>query len=232
MADLLVIVPSRGRPGNIAELLEAWGKTVKGDTGLLVAVDEDDPELSAYQDVCRSVPLGFRPVIGPRERLGPTLNRLAIERAPDHFAIGFMGDDHRPRTPGWDTAMVDALREMGAGLVYGDDLIQHRDLPTAVVMTANIVRALGWFAPPGLTHMYLDNAWLALGEALGRIRYLPGVVIEHCHPVGGTAAWDAGYAEVNSPERYAADEAAFRRWLEEDFASDVARVEEAIRGCA
>lgn len=226
MSDLLIITPTRGRPRNARALLDAWGPTATEGPRLLLAVDDDDPELAGYREL--ELPACAELVVGPRGRLGPTLNRLAVERAPRHFAIGFMGDDHRPRTEGWDIALLAALREMGSGLAYGNDLIQGPNLPTAVVMTSDIVRALGYFSPPSLTHMYVDNAWLALGEALGRIRYLSDVVIEHLHPAGGTAPWDERYAEVNSREQYGADETAFRKWLAEDFEGAVARVNKAI----
>ena len=228
MADLLVIAPSRGRPRNAADLLGAWRQTRTDNSQLLLAVDEDDPELAGYQAL--KLPEWAELVVGPRERMNPTLNRRALEYVDRHFALGFMGDDHRPRTVGWDGAITVVLREMGSGIVYGNDLIQGAALPTAVFMTSDIVQALGYFAPPGLIHMYADNAWLALGEGLGRLCYLEGVVIEHLHPVAGTAAWDPGYREVNAPEMYERDRNEFRRWLIEDFDDAVARVNEAISG--
>lgn len=232
MSDLLVIVPSRGRPGNVAELLEAWHQTAasSGRTRLLIAVDDDDPELSGY----RALPLpGWAELaVGPRERMNPTLNRRALECAGDHYALGFMGDDHRPRTRCWDDAVLGALRAMGSGLAYGDDLVQRERLATAVFITSDIVRALGYFAPPRQMHMYLDNAWMTLGTMLGRLAYLPNVVIEHLHPVAGTAEWDDGYREVNAQVVYDSDRAAFEAWLREDLEAAVERVEEAIGVCA
>lgn len=234
MNDLLMIVPSRGRPENLEELAYAWHATVRGDSWLLGAVDEDDPGLSAYQ---RLRPIDARHMaserrqrltVGPRERLGPTLNRLAVEHAPNYFAVGFMGDDHRPRTPGWDETMVATLREMGTGLVYGNDLFQREALPTAVVMTSDIIRTLGYMVPPGLIHLFMDNFWLGLGQALGRIRYLDDVVIEHLHPLAKSAEWDAGYREVNSPAMYARDHATFLRWVREESPEALARLRELI----
>jgi len=223
VSDLLVIVPSRGRPDNIAELADAWQAT-DAAADLLVAVDIDDSELGRYQKAFLDYYPRFQLVNGPRERLGPTLNRLAVQRAPNHFAIGFMGDDHRPRTEGWDVRMVETLREMGTGLVYGNDLFQRENLPTAVFMTSDIVRTLGYMHPPGLIHLFLDNYWLGLGQALGRIRYLDDVVIEHVHPLAKTAEWDEGYREANSQAMYARDHATFTRWVREDSQAAIAKL--------
>lgn len=233
MNDLLMIVPSRGRPENIAGLLEVWFRTIKPapyplPTEILVALDDDDPDLDGYQHVIGPFQPSVMVAIGPRKRLGPTLNRLAVEHAGDYFAVGFMGDDHRPRTPDWDERMVAELRAMGTGIVYGNDLVQREALPTAVVMTSDIIRTLGYMVPPGLVHLFMDNFWLGLGQALGRLRYLDDVVIEHCHPLAKTAEWDAGYRECNSREMYARDHAEFVRWVREDSQEAVARLRSLI----
>ena len=219
-----MIVPSRGRPQNIAGLVRCWQETTT-DAHLMVAVDNDDPALSGYLDL--ELP-ALEPLVtlavGPRRRMVGTLNHLAVPAAGNYFALGFMGDDHRPRTPGWDSELVKALREMGTGIVYGDDLFQGERLPTAAVMTSDIVRVLGYMVPPSLTHLYVDNTWKAWGEGVGRLRYLPDVVLEHAHPLhprGAKAAWDPGYAEVNDPSMYARDGAAFQRYVATELDRDL-----------
>jgi hypothetical protein len=142
------------------------------------------------------------------------------------FAIGFMGDDHRPRTKGWDAAYLDALHSLGTGIVYGDDLLQGRNLPTQCAMTADIVAALGGMAPVNLRHMYVDNFWRELGRNAECLRYLPDVVVEHLHPVAGKAEWDEGYTKVNAPEVFAQDEDAFREYLRDHMAFAAATVRE------
>lgn len=216
---IIYIVPSRGRPGNIAELLDAWRDTYLGAAGVIVAVDNDDPELAGYLDLEWQANAAFaRLYVGDRLRLGGTLNAIAPAIAAGRLAVGFMGDDHRPRTSGWDLELGGSLRDVRAvgrfGVVYGNDLVQRSALPTAVALDADIVLELGYFVPPGATHLYLDNYWLELGRRIHGLRYRDDVIIEHCHPIAGTAEPDAGYAEVNHPDLYAADEARFRRWLE------------------
>ncbi len=51
MRDLLLVVPSRGRPGNITRLVEAMAHTCEGDTDLVVGLDSDDPALPGYSDI-------------------------------------------------------------------------------------------------------------------------------------------------------------------------------------
>jgi len=230
--ELVVIVPSRGRPEAVAELAAAFSETCTARTRLVFAIDDDDPAghlyLMAVVDRVRESgqSLGIRS--DSANSMVEALNQAAravvgAEHPP--YAVAFLGDDHRPRTRGWDTEYLTALRQLGSGLVYGDDLVRGEALPTQVAMTADIVRALGWMAPPVLGHLYVDDFWRNLGVHAGCIRYLRHVIVEHLHPVAGTAELDAGYERVNAPEVYARDEAAWRRFIAEGaFAAAVAAV--------
>lgn len=233
--SLLVIVPTRGRPQNISRLIDAWAETSAGVAQLLVAVDDDDPAKLDYLSVV--LPTGFAWLeAAPRPDgggMGPVLNRYATRYAGSYRALGFLGDDHVPRSGGWDRLIVKALSELGTGIVYGDDLFQRQNLPTAVFMTADIVRTLGWMSPPELRHLWIDNAWMDLGRAAGCLRYLPDVVIEHVHPAAAKAAMDDGYRRVNSPTQNTEDFAAYRAWCQGPGPQAAARIRalaEAARG--
>lgn len=228
-ADLIVIVPSRGRPQNLLRLLSAWESTrrmssVKAE--LWAIIDHDDPCRRDYESLLSDTRPYFDIYIPapPRTPIGPLLNELARKLKWDAQRIGFMGDDHMPRTDCWDGAIVDALDLLGSGIVYGNDLLQGEKLPTAAFMTSDIVRQLGGMCPPTLEHLYIDNYWLELGRAMGRLRYLPEVVIEHLHPAAGKAQQDQTYAEANAPDRDRRDRAAFEVWRRDGLAADVAKL--------
>lgn len=228
-ADLLVIVPSRGRPENIARLWEAWQDTATGRAYLLVCIDEDDPAEPEY--VAHHRHHLRRYMLSTRHRNGfaPRLNdeaRLAADpmTRADPFALASWGDDHVPHTHGWDAALVDALHELGTGYAYGNDLFQGPNIPTAWAQTSDIVRTLGWMTPPPLAHLYVDNAVFDLGHAIGRIRYLPEVIIEHLHPATGKVEWDQLTADANSGEAYETDRVAYEKWRAEDLDRDAARI--------
>lgn len=234
MADLLVIVPSRGRPQSVARVVRAWLNTAAYEhADLVFAVDADDPQHDAYwqhlpdgdgRTLVRFVSLPqWRPMV-------PKLNEVALAAAqmtPDggsYFALGFAGDDHLPRTSGWAWAYLNALREMGTGIVYGDDGFQSARLPTQWAMTADIVRTLGAMVPAQVEHLYCDNAVKDLGVTAGCLRYLPHVLVEHMHPLAGKADPDDGYRRVNARDQYAKDAAAYQHWLEHRMPGDVETV--------
>ena len=210
MSDLLMIVPTRGRPDSVPAILEAWDAT-EATAHLLFAVDTDDPEIAAYKQHAAALKGDRRVkfVFGKRRRLVGTLNLQAVKAAKSYRFIGFMGDDHRPRTAGWDARFVECLSGGGPGLVYGNDLLQGEKMPTAVALTSDIVKTLGYMAPPALVHLCVDLVWLDWGKGLDRITYLGDLIIEHMHPANGKAAMDAGYAEANSPEQTSSDSAAY-----------------------
>lgn len=224
MPDLVVIVPSRGRPQAAADLARRCAATCTADTVLLVVVDADDPDLPSYQAPAGTqVFFAWAPAAsGHVGAINFGAARALEEFQP--FAVAKLDDDHRPRTKGWDTKLLAALHELGTGIAYGNDLLQGQRLPTAPAMTADIVQALGYMGPPELGHLYVDDFWRDLGVEAGCLRYLPGVVIEHLHPLAGKAAVDEGYLRANDPAQFRRDGVAYETYKAGRFAGDVAKV--------
>lgn len=189
MGDLAVLVPSRGRPGNIARLLDAMAMTCRGDTHLVVGIDYDDTALNEY--------LGFDCEVvieeGLRHRLVHWLNLLALPRADQFKCIGHIGDDNVPRTEGWDVRVVESLEEHR--FCFGNDLDPGRSpgsLSIHAFMQSDVVRQLGYMGPPSIQHMYVDPVWYAWGTATS-IEFLEDVVIEHLHYSLGKSPMDESY---------------------------------------
>lgn len=224
--ELIAIVPSRGRPAAAAALATAFSETCTAETALVFAVDDDDPQLRRYCEAVAPIPTATVWTNSGGKTMVCALNAAAslVDDVEGPRAIAFMGDDHRPRTVGWDRAYLDALDELGTGIVYGDDLLQGERIPTQVAMTADIVRALGHMAPPPLTHLFVDNYWRDLGAGAGCLRYLPDVVIEHLHPFAGKAQMDAGYARVNDHTMYQSDRASYTVYAAQCLPADIAKV--------
>jgi hypothetical protein len=221
---MVVLVPSRNRPASVARLLQAWADT-GATAALVVLVDDDDPDLPGYTAL--DIPTLH---IGARRRIGPLLNDWAPLYAATHDVVGFMGDDHVPRTPGWDQTILDNSTPWS--VVYGDDLFQGQRIPTAVFMGSALIRELGYFNPPGCDHLFLDNAWKSYGTTLDTLTYLPDVVIEHVHYMANKATEDGLYREVNAPAMYDHDRAAYAAWQSGAAIDDLARVLDAMKESA
>jgi len=221
---LLVIVPSRGRPESVPRMVQAWTVTGAYDDGahLLFAVDADDPHHGAY--VAQASDQARMTTITRWVPMVPKLNQAAVDAAAGWWALGFAGDDHLPRTPGWAARYLSELRDLGTGVVYGDDGYQGANLPTQWAMTSNIVRALGRMVPAPVEHLYCDNSVLDLGRAATCIRYTPDVLVEHMHPVVGKAADDAQYRRANHPPQFRRDRATYQAWRATGLGVDAATV--------
>lgn len=212
MSDMVVIVPTRGRLQSIRRLLEAWAYT-RATAHLHLGVDDDDETFdeAMVHGWAEEFGVTLQVSILQRTSMCGTLNTIAVECAQRYEVCGFQGDDHLPRTNRWDSILRDALTDPPA-IAYGNDLMQGVLLPTAVFMTSDIVRTLGYMAPPGLAHLHPDTVWLDWGKKLERITYLPEVIIEHMHPQAGKANWDEGHIRVNSGEQWEHDEAAYQKY--------------------
>jgi hypothetical protein len=214
MGQMAIICPSRTRPHNIQALYESWQETNPFTSKLIVCLDDDDAH--NYEPFIDGVIYE----VNPRMRLIPTLNFVANKYCKDYRVLGFVGDDHRFRTPYWDMQVYNRLKgETRNSILYGNDLLQGQALPTAVFLRSEIVQRLGYMAPPGLIHMFADNFWKDLGTELGSLVYLKDVIIEHCHHVVGKAEHDALYDEVNGFTNR--DMAAYEEYLALDFHNDL-----------
>lgn len=231
MPDLAIIVPTRGRPDNVRKVIAAWDFTnTWADADLVLVVDADDPMAPGYWqiDAEREAGLQNGPVkIIEVPKWLPMVHKLdaaARELAGQYWAIGFAGDDHLPQTIGWAARYLTVLRELGTGMVYGDDGYQGRKLSTEWAVTSDVVRALGRMVPAPVDHMYCDNAMMDLFGAAGALRHLPEVRIEHMHPVAGKAETDEQYQRVNHRDQFSKDRRVYQGWKDTRMGSDVITV--------
>ena len=211
-SDLIVIIPTRGRPDNAVALEQAFVDT--NTTAKRVYVVDFSDELRkeySYKLPVESVIMIHNETKG----MAYPLNYVSREFLGEFDNFAFMGDDHRPRTANWDQLFVEELYS-GSDIVYGNDLFQGSALPTSVAMSSQIVKELRGMVPDTQRHLYLDNFWLKLGQDLGKIKYMPEVIIEHCHAFNGKAPMDENYARVNAPEIYAADKVAYDNYIVSD----------------
>jgi predicted O-methyltransferase YrrM len=240
VSDLAIIVPTRGRPDNIRKVISAWDFTNAWDhADLVLVVDADDPEVEGYRKLVREYSGESLVLAGQLKSIEipkwlPMVHKLNLAAGNlalgGYFAVGFAGDDHLPQTIGWAASYLAALRELGTGMVYGDDGYQGIKLSTEWAVTSDVVRALGRMVPAPVEHMYCDNSMMDLFGAAGALRHLPEIRIEHMHPVAGKAETDAQYQRVNHRDQFRKDKTAYDRWRNLARAQDVGIVRDLRKG--
>ncbi|HTQ88668.1 MAG TPA: hypothetical protein VMK84_04165 [Streptosporangiaceae bacterium] len=220
--DLLIITPSRGRPASIARLLAKTHQLRRAETHVHVCVDADDPALEDYQKVfAQHAADGDGLSVGARLTLTGWTNKIAVKQAGEYRCLASFGDDHVPRTPGFDRALVTACTQDGPAVAYPWDGMRE-DIPEAPVVDSRIVQALGWFLNPALDHYFVDDTLGALGRGAGCLHFLRAVAVDHVHPNMGTAAGDTTYQQ--SSAKIPADKGAYQAWRAGRMAADVAAV--------
>jgi predicted O-methyltransferase YrrM len=228
MSDLVVLIPTRGRPENLRKVIAAWDFTNAWDVAdMVVIADADDPEIDAYRRVAADTehPDTGEALVKLIEMatwmpMVYKLNAVAAEIASGTgtfipvppFALGFAGDDHLPQTIGWAQRYLTVLGELGTGMVYSDDGYQGAKLSTEWAVTSDVVRALSRMVPADVEHMYCDNSIMEMFAAAGALRFLPEVRVEHMHPVAGKAENDEQYRRVNGTEQFARDRRGYEQW--------------------
>ena len=212
----LVIIPARGRPDK-AEFAFYELKRFSKISDFMIGLDDDDAD--NYPEID-----GVIRGVNPRLKMNGTLNLLATKYADKYETITFMGDDHVVRTDGWDEKLYEPIKNRGFGISYGNDLFQGENLPTMVMMSTNIIKELGFMAPPKLIHLFMDNFWKVFGQVLGCLDYKGDVIIEHMHYMAGKSKVDAQYQEVNSSDVSGHDALAFKEYAETYLKDDAIRV--------
>lgn len=209
--SIQLICPSRGRPEAARALADSFAATrVLNTTSLVFAVDDDDPTAKdyprSYDDHDPSVPRVFV-VVGPPtgDPTGP-LNSVAL--ASESSIVGFIGDDSRLATKGWDAMVEQALAE--PGFAWGNDETGPVAWPSTAFCSADIVRRIGYFALPTLRRGFFDVQWINVARGAGVERIIPARFPHdnHDHPV--------------APDIIAADEAAFAAWKQTGMSGDIA----------
>lgn len=184
-----ILLPSRNRPENIERLWNSVKDTVDNldDIELVIAVDEDDPQLEAYKK--------WNPIIMPRTVLSIYWNKC-YEAAQGPIFM-HCGDDIIFRTQGWDTAVKQAFAQYPDNVVFvhGDDGGGNgQNFGTHGFIHRDWAEKVGYFVPPHYASDYNDTHLNEVANEIGRRHYVD-ILTEHMHPAFGKGPLDITHQE-------------------------------------
>jgi len=215
--EILVILPSRGRPEKIKHFYELFKKN-STISDICFGLDDDDFEsYGIEEDVIYSV--------NKNMRLCPKINFIANQFVNEYKYICFIGDDVKVNTYGWDSILVEPLKNK-VGISYGNDYYHGEGLPNTFIVNSEIIKSLGWFVPPVLNHFYMDNFYKDLGKELGILHYFPDVNLEHNHYTNGKNNFDDTYKAAGNMQE---DEVRYNSYKQSSFADDVNKIRSLIK---
>lgn len=216
------LLPSLGRPASLERFFAAY-RVTGGSTPGMVLIDAIDwaahPEYTAIK-----LPAGwtFRVTDQANVTQGDKVREVWPEiRGAGWF--GLIGDDCVPETPNWDRRLVSQL-ERNLIVSCDDGWQAPRRVANCWVVAGDLVRAVGYFFPPDLHHLFIDDVW----ETIGRegscwhcdmsVRVVHKSALRGDVPIDEThrVAYGDGFQNGTGPDRvnglWAGDELAFSRW--------------------
>lgn len=227
MTPISVICPSRGRPDRWARMVLSAHDLAASPArvNFIVLVDADDPRVAEYVNSAR---VWTTVLVNRENRSAPALyNELACRHAGGELVVA-ASDDVVFRTRGWDLELDRFRAQFPDGLAvdYFDDG-RNRDKCEHFVASRAWIDAVGYFMWPQYEHFCADTHVGEIARQAGRLRYLRGVVLEHCHFKYGKAAKDETYLAKRRDAMHLRDEALFA-WFAGERQAAATRVLAAI----
>lgn len=158
---------------------------------VFVRIDNDDPQQQAYMDLMAGAewPHTWKLSVGPRMKC-PEACEWFFQLFPKEPYYSLFGDDVVPETRGWDQTLIAAAGTKRVS--YGRDPKVWPRAPHPVV-GGDLVRAVGYYALPGVLHWYMDTLWEWLAQKTGRLVQCPNVMTPHYNPDLGNGQNDQTY---------------------------------------
>lgn len=182
------ILTSLGRPDRLKDVAAGyfWG----AESRVVLVLYEGDPKLKQY--LSHQWPAAWRIETVPMPGNGPTYNEM-LRRYPRESCYGFLADDALLDVQGMLVELERAADDWN--VAYANDGHQGANLATMPCLGGELVRAVGYLAPPNLMHWAIDNVWTKIGEKLGCLHYMERLTYTHRNPVWKTAPDDSTYQQ-------------------------------------
>lgn len=162
-------------------MIESFQRTKRGNTGLVVYVDEADSRIAEYKKLDLQQYIEY----GPFSYQAAIANYFSTEKYPGREFYQEIHDDHIFITEGWDVELMRTITEHGGwGVCGANDTIQTNFSdpgrnPGAAMISGNIIQALGYWFLPCLRSFRIDNAFMEILLPLGLIYHREDIVIDH-----------------------------------------------------
>lgn len=216
------LLPSRGRPHNLARFFDSVRAVQTRTEGLVLLNREDFDDRRAEYDAL-SYPDGWSLILCEGDSQGDKIREVeALWR--DLAWVGLLGDDEMLKTEAWDRTLVGHLD--GKNFVScNDDWVIHTRggrIAGCILWSGELLRTVGYIFPPGMHHILLDDIWEEIGKETGCWHVDRDVMIQHLHFENGGAKHDDTYRAA-----YAygvTDHPIHNEWREHHLAGVVAKI--------
>jgi hypothetical protein len=220
---IALILPIRyageNRKKRLKDAINSWHRQSEGLSDLHVIIDDDNVEVFDFLYSVKEIE--SITVQSAENTLMQKLNTIALDIASNYKYMAFTADDIVFETP-WESKFANYLRSVPYGVVYANDTIHGKNLPTHPCVSSNLVTALGFFGCPAVAHNYFDNFWMSVGTELGYIQYFDDVIMKHMHPLANRAPQDELSVKVLNLMHSDGD--GYAKYMSENFTEDIEKI--------
>ena len=201
MKDVVVLIPTLGRPHHIEPLLESLYATAPDAHPLFLTTESDVAARSAIAMA------GERYVDVIKKDKGDYARKINLGYRISKEPLIFMGATDIKFHPGW---LENAAQHIGGGVevVGTNDLGNPRVIrgqhSTHTLVTRHYVKRYGTVDEPnkvlheGYPHEYVDDEFIQTAKCRDAFAMALDSIVEHLHPTWGKGTWDNSYREVNN----------------------------------
>lgn len=140
---------------------------------------------------------------------------------PNEKWYSVASDDEFVDHQGFDIKLAEAAGDWNVAHA-NDGWQSHARIWGLGTFGGKLIRAFGYFAPPGMWHYYHDDWCETWAAELGNRRFCEEIKTRHEHHYAKTAPDDATYQSGRS--RWGEDHAVFEKWKRDDWRSQRERI--------
>lgn len=208
------MVPTRSRPDRLKILYESFLVHDEGNSDFVVGIDSDEKEFYSWVFETPTIKVIETPHVDYVEKAN-----FMAERMKDYEYLYLLADDFVINSK-WESIFLEEA--MPNCVFYGRDSVCNSKLPTAVFIDNNIVKKIGYIAPPTLVHYFADNIWRDWGMAMNTYKYFDHVNVQHLHPVKYSQYQDEVYS--NSAKHFGEDQQAYNEYIQNQLLIDLEKL--------
>lgn len=207
------LMPSRRRIPSLRRFFAAAKATGMTTGGRVVVNQSEFMEMFAeYKALAEELPDGWQVLPVTADCVADAMNTAWRDVGQGKDWIGGLCDDHVPKTPGWDTALVADIKGWNV-VSSNDDWQAPKRIHGATVWSGDLLRTMGGIYPAGFKHFFVDDVWEALGNATQCWQTRMDITVAHMH------AFRAGKSDSTTAHIgrwWDADETRFRFWAADE----------------
>ena len=217
-----LLCPSRGRPNDLERFILSVTDTATdpGRVEILVYVDDDDPlkfdYILKHKSLCLEgnvQSLMNLNVFFDEPLSTPLLNNILAEHAQGDVLM-LANDDQVFCDKGWDNRLDEETAKYSDDIycMWFNDGWYGEDICTFPIVSRRWVETLGYLTTP-VFEKFNGDLWIwQIGQMVGRLHYIPDILVEHLHPDTGKAEADETTARNLRGRRPDRDRAMFAKF--------------------